>query len=754
MSSRLGPRSRQTYSWNQRSASGTAAARSSGEVVPSVDSPYGIPARSATRATAGSPFVVHEPGESGRREDERERRRSSEDRRRRVDPSRRRAGRSARTRPGRRRRAPGAGSSRSPRRRPCSRRPPAACAAGPSAQVGDGRRAGQPTLDRGPADRLGAQVRAQLGPSRHAGVGSCAEGYQPPTALGLVVVPPTHEIPDLAVSSRREPGCARVTLAEAADRLRRAGLLATDATADGGGSDAADLATVDRRRAVGGDPADPRRGRLRRGRTATADRPAVRRVRRRAATAGSGSGSRRSARTLPARRRPTPPLRGLIVAVLGPGRRRQVDARPPPSATTLHPADRASSTPGSTRPAGAGSVSPGWRPLAILVRLWRLAARGDLAAASRPARAVRSLRVRRPAAAAAFGAGRRTRLRRALLARSLPAPDLVVVLDAPADVLVARRAEHPIEVIEAQRRRYRELAASLPDGVVLDAAARRGRGPSDPDRARLGADRRAPRRVRRSVTDVTARRLAPATPGVPVPAGRSGRQRRPSSRPDADWTLDLPDGGGRARRRRLGPAARTPPPRPPGRCARRVARERSLRTLGRQLPGPTSAPRRPSAAGRPARTGPPVGDTRSAIRAGAIVELSRDVDARRILDACLAACRASGRPARRLARRSGRAARCSSGSPTPGGPGSPPPRRDGLARRPRRARRDARLAGGGWASRWRPGRSAAGRPRAASWTLETLLPGRTAEPLRRRPSPARSPSPWRPSRAPTARRPR
>ena len=76
----------------------------------------------------------------------------------------------------------------------------------------------------------------------------------------------------------------------------------------------------------------------------------------------------------------------------------------------------------------------------------------------------------------------------ALLARSLPAPDLTIVLDAPVEVLLGRRDEHPAEVIEAQRTRYAELARSARDGVVVDASADAG-GPTDRHRADLGADR-------------------------------------------------------------------------------------------------------------------------------------------------------------------------------------------------------------------------------------------------------------------------
>jgi thymidylate kinase len=62
------------------------------------------------------------------------------------------------------------------------------------------------------------------------------------------------------------------------------------------------------------------------------------------------------------------------------------------------------------------------------------------------------------------------RVRRAVLGRSLPAPDVVFVLDAPAELLVSRKAEHPVERIEAQRRRYLDLARDLPATAVVDVS--------------------------------------------------------------------------------------------------------------------------------------------------------------------------------------------------------------------------------------------------------------------------------------------
>jgi thymidylate kinase len=150
---------------------------------------------------------------------------------------------------------------------------------------------------------------------------------------------------------------------------------------------------------------------------------------------------------------------------------------------------------------------PGLGTIALLLRLWRLAIR-----ATWHRRQGRLVLFDRYAYDARLplppSAGRRTRLRRALLARALPTPDLVIVLDAPAEVLLSRRAEHPIEVVEAQRRRYAELARSVPDGVIVDASA-------DADS------------VRRSVTALIWRRY------VARQARRAARQARRDARHDA-----------------------------------------------------------------------------------------------------------------------------------------------------------------------------------------------------------------------------
>jgi hypothetical protein len=63
---------------------------------------------------------------------------------------------------------------------------------------------------------------------------------------------------------------------------------------------------------------------------------------------------------------------------------------------------------------------------------------------------------------------------------------VLLVLDAPAEVLLARKGEHDLATLDAQRDRYRALA-DRPGGVLVDAA--------------VDADA-----VRREVTDVVWRR--------------------------------------------------------------------------------------------------------------------------------------------------------------------------------------------------------------------------------------------------------
>jgi hypothetical protein len=59
---------------------------------------------------------------------------------------------------------------------------------------------------------------------------------------------------------------------------------------------------------------------------------------------------------------------------------------------------------------------------------------------------------------------------RSLLVRTCPDPDLVVVLDVPAEVAQRRKEEHSLASLTEARRRYLELGETLPQAVVVDAS--------------------------------------------------------------------------------------------------------------------------------------------------------------------------------------------------------------------------------------------------------------------------------------------
>jgi thymidylate kinase len=62
------------------------------------------------------------------------------------------------------------------------------------------------------------------------------------------------------------------------------------------------------------------------------------------------------------------------------------------------------------------------------------------------------------------------RFRRWALARCCPAPDLTIILDAPAETLYARKREHTIELLDRQRREYRRIASLIPHSATVDAS--------------------------------------------------------------------------------------------------------------------------------------------------------------------------------------------------------------------------------------------------------------------------------------------
>jgi thymidylate kinase len=65
--------------------------------------------------------------------------------------------------------------------------------------------------------------------------------------------------------------------------------------------------------------------------------------------------------------------------------------------------------------------------------------------------------------------GRPGRLRRWLVGHACPPPTLTVVLDAPGEVLYARKGEHSAAVLEAERAAYLRIARGRSDAAVLDA---------------------------------------------------------------------------------------------------------------------------------------------------------------------------------------------------------------------------------------------------------------------------------------------
>ena len=63
----------------------------------------------------------------------------------------------------------------------------------------------------------------------------------------------------------------------------------------------------------------------------------------------------------------------------------------------------------------------------------------------------------------------KSRLHRWLLAHSCPAPDLILFLDAPGELLFARKGEHTPATLEKQRQQYLRLRPKLSQMVVVDA---------------------------------------------------------------------------------------------------------------------------------------------------------------------------------------------------------------------------------------------------------------------------------------------
>lgn len=59
-------------------------------------------------------------------------------------------------------------------------------------------------------------------------------------------------------------------------------------------------------------------------------------------------------------------------------------------------------------------------------------------------------------------------LRHRLFRLGAPRPDLVIVLDAPSEVLFARKGEHTIERLERMRHGYAQIQSRWPDAAIID----------------------------------------------------------------------------------------------------------------------------------------------------------------------------------------------------------------------------------------------------------------------------------------------
>lgn len=64
---------------------------------------------------------------------------------------------------------------------------------------------------------------------------------------------------------------------------------------------------------------------------------------------------------------------------------------------------------------------------------------------------------------------RKSTIRRWLLAHSCPPPDLILFLDAPGEMLYARKGERTPVALEEQRQQYLQMRSTLPQMVVVDA---------------------------------------------------------------------------------------------------------------------------------------------------------------------------------------------------------------------------------------------------------------------------------------------
>lgn len=194
-------------------------------------------------------------------------------------------------------------------------------------------------------------------------------------------------------------------------------------------------------------------------------------LRRRVALRHPVRGARRSATSLVLRRatRLLRPLAGpgRVVAVLGPDGTGK--------STLVAGLSEAAGVPsrvlyGGTYRSGTATAVPGLDTARVGARL--LVTRARLVWHRRMGRLVvldRHPAQARPVAADALPL--RSRLRRTALAATVPDPDLVLVLDAPPEVLHARRPEHDVAHLARDRARHAALRIDAPTHVIDATAA-------------------------------------------------------------------------------------------------------------------------------------------------------------------------------------------------------------------------------------------------------------------------------------------
>lgn len=137
------------------------------------------------------------------------------------------------------------------------------------------------------------------------------------------------------------------------------------------------------------------------------------------------------------------------VTVLYLGRRRG-GGEPVSEASPAPRAESASPAPSALRECGFLLVRA-LGHLRLLARGYAAARSGDIVLCDRHPIEVLAVRPRRTPTA--------ERLERLIARRLMPKPDLLILLDAPAETMVERKREHPLELIEERRRAYLETFA-------------------------------------------------------------------------------------------------------------------------------------------------------------------------------------------------------------------------------------------------------------------------------------------------------